>query len=321
MKISLSAFLQWRFNMFMYRRMDWGFIYFYILFLGKLYFMLNRKERQRIIESVENVFADRKDRYELGAIKKSIFRGIICHYYEKLFNAYQDIKNLKSFFETCVEANTLGKLDDALEKGNGLLFVTGHYGGIEYIPIFLALKQYPISVIAKFKTKALKDTLYLKTKDLGLRIIDAGQNGTVLSTVIKELRDNRIVFIECDEIEAWKPSKKEKMFFLGKWIGVDRTISLIQRRAGAEIIFGILHRFTVGRYRLIVENYEDLLMRLGREPSSVGEAVLKFFEQYVYSYPGEWYQWKNYPNIEGTPVSVMKPERKTFVPLLKPAFE
>ena len=52
------------------------------------------------------------------------------------------------------------KLDKALGQGRGILFVTGHYGGIEYIPIFLALKGYPMSVIAKFSTKQLKEATY-----------------------------------------------------------------------------------------------------------------------------------------------------------------
>jgi len=51
------------------------------------------------------------------------------------------------------------------------------------------------------------------------------------------------------EIENWKPSKNEKMLFLGKTIGVDKTINLIQRRTKAEVIFGVLHRFSLRKYR------------------------------------------------------------------------
>ncbi|MBW2004687.1 MAG: lysophospholipid acyltransferase family protein, partial [Deltaproteobacteria bacterium] len=182
----------------------------------------------------------------------------------------------------------MNKLDNALKGGKGVLFVTGHYGGIEYIPIFLALKKYPISVIAKFATNDLKNKLYLQTNDLGLKIIDANQKNGVLTSIIQELKENRIVFFECDEIEEWKSSQKEKIFFLGKMIGVDRTINIIQKRTGAKIILGVLHRFNLGKYSLIIENYQDILLQIGRNPSSVGEAILKSFEQYIYSYPEEW---------------------------------
>jgi hypothetical protein len=102
-------------------------------------------------------------------------------------------------------------------------------------------------------------------------------------------------------------------------IGVDKTINLIQRRAESEVIFGILHRFNLGKYSLIIESYQDMLLQLGRNPSSVGEAVLKSFEQYIYSYPEEWYQWKNYIEIITVPGFGIKVERPTSILMLKPA--
>jgi lauroyl/myristoyl acyltransferase len=291
----------------------------YIIILGKLYFFFNRKEKYKIEEAVETVFKGLRSRYEMKKIKKKVFQGIISHYYEKLFNAYERIEGLKIFFEESIKAHCLDKLDNALRDGKGVLFVTGHYGGIEYIPIFLALKKYPISVIVKFATKDLKDTLYFKTKDLGLKIIDANQKNGILSSIIQELKENRIVFIECDEIEGWRPSQKEKIFFLGKTIGVDKTINIIQKRAGTKIIFGILHRFNLGKYSLILESYQEILLGFGKSPSSVGEAVLEFFEQYIYSYPEEWYQWKNYIKIKTLPVPGIKVRRPTSLSMLKPA--
>ncbi|MFH1672465.1 MAG: hypothetical protein ABIF87_03440 [Pseudomonadota bacterium] len=112
-----------------------------------------------------------------------------------------------------MEASHLEKLDKALGQGRGVLFVTGHYGGIEYIPIFLAFKGYPMSVIAKFSTKQLKEVTYFQTKDLGLQLIDTERVSNVWGSVIRALRENRVVFIECDEIESWKPSQKENDFF------------------------------------------------------------------------------------------------------------
>jgi len=295
-----------------------GFTLFYIMLLGKLYFFVNRKEKHKIENSVESVFAGLKSKQETVSIKKKVMRGILYHYYEKLFNAYENIERLKSFFEASIEAPCLSILDSALENNRGVLFVTGHYGGIEYIPIFLALKKYPISVIAKFKTKELKHTLYLRTKDLGLKIIDAGEKNGTLQSIIQDLNKNRIVFIECDEIEAWKPSQKEEIFFLRKIIGVDRTINFIQRKTGAEVIFGILHRFDFRRYSLIIESCQNLLSRYSRS-SSVGEAVLKYLEQFIYSSPEEWYQWKNYAEIKALPAISVKPKRQIFAPLFKPA--
>lgn len=298
MKLKLSGFLQYRFNVFLYKWLGWEICIYYILFLGKLYFLLNRKEKGKITHSISYVFGGRKDRADLKEISKKVFNGILCHYYEKIFNAYEDNDGLKDFFKRNIEARHLHKLDNALKNGRGVLFVTGHYGAIEYIPIFLAMKNYPISVVAKFATKQLEETLYAKTKDIGLRIINANKDH-VLKRIMRELKDNRIVFIECDEIEEWRPSKRDRMWFLGKWIEIDKSIDTIKRRAGAEIIFGILHRFNLNRYCLIMENYQDMLSKIGTQKERVGEVALKYLEEYIYSYPEEWYQWKNYYYIGG----------------------
>jgi len=319
MRINLSKFLQLRFNVFLYKRLSWKAIFFYIVILGNLYFFFNRKEKYKIEDAVENVFEGIKSTSEMKTIKRNIFQGILYHYYEKLFNAYERIERLRVFFEENIEIHCLNKLDTALKDGKGVLFVTGHYGGIEYIPILLALKKYPISVIAKFTTIDLKNKLYSKTHNLGLKIIDASQRNGVLTSIIQELKENRIVFIECDEIEEWKPSQKERIFFLGKMIGVDKTINIIQKRTGTKVVFGILHRFNLGSYRLILENYQDIVQTVGKTPSSIGEAVLEFFEQYIYSYPEEWYQWKNFIEIKTLSGSGIRVERPTPFPSLKPA--
>ena len=320
MSISLSKLLQLRCNVFLYKRLSWEVISLYIIILGKLYFFFNRKEKRKIEEAVEKVFQGNRFKFEMKAIKRNVFQGIISHYYEKLYNAYEKIEGLKVFFEESIEIHSLNKLDNALRDGKGVLFVTGHYGGIEYIPIFLALHKYPISVIARFATNDLKNKLYSKTNPLGLKIIDANQRNGVLMSIIQELKENRIVFIECDEIEEWKPSQKEKIFFLGKMMGVDKTINVIQKRTGTTVIFGILHRFNLRQYSLVIESYQDILLQIGRNTSSVGEAVLKSFEQYIYSYPEEWYQWKNFAEIEALQDSSMYIERSKYQSLLRPFF-
>ena len=84
-------------------------------------------------------------------------------------------------------------------------------------------------------------------------------------------------------------------------IGVDKTINLIHRRTGAAIIFGILHRYSLRNYKFIIENYQDMILRLDKTPFSIGEVVLKSFEKYIYSNPEEWYQWKNYAQMNTYP--------------------
>jgi len=320
MKIKLSRFLQWKGNVYLYRKFGWELAFRYLVILAALYFLVNRKEKQSITDALENTFGDRKSDTEMKVIRKGVFHGIFAHYYEKLFNAYEGNEGLAAFFRESIEADTIYKLDETLKKGKGVLFVTGHYGGIEYIPIFIAMKGYPISVVAKFATQQLKERLHEKTKGFGLKIIDADEEKSVMAAIIRELRANRIVFFECDEIEEWRPSQKERMVFLQKVIGVDRTINLIQKRSGAEVVLGILHRFSLKKYQLILKTSHDLASELRRAPSSITEAILKSMEQYIYAHPEEWYQWKNYPRIETILPGESRKDHSASLSMLNPAF-
>jgi KDO2-lipid IV(A) lauroyltransferase len=318
--MSISHFLQWQPNVFLYRRLGWRFTCKYLSLLGSLYYFLNAAAREKIMLSVDGAFGDGNSALDMRRLKQRILRGILSHYFEKILNAYQDVSAHASFLQNCISASCLPKLDEALKRNKGVLFITGHYGGVEYIPIFLALHHYPVSVVFKCATSQLKEMLHSKAEELGIGVIDPGQGNTV-GAILKNLKANRIVFIECDEIEAWRPSQKEKITFLGRRIGVDRALNLLQKRSGAEMVFGILQRFDLRNYALIIETYEEILSTLGRVPSSPAAAFLKHLERYIYAYPDEWYQWKHYSEIDAPHVPPKPGKAKRPLPVLKPSFE
>jgi Kdo2-lipid IVA lauroyltransferase/acyltransferase len=317
--MTISRFLQWKPNVFLYRKLGWRFTSSYLFFLGSFYFALQQGERKRISYSVKEVFGTEKTPSELEYLNERIFQGILSHYYEKVFNAYGSLHGLTSFMMDHISAPSLYKLEAALRRNKGILFVTGHYGGVEYIPIFLGMNRYPVSVVFKCATSQLQGTLNRRAQHLGIKVIDPSQE-KALGAVLQDLGENRIVFIQCDEIEAWKPSREEKMIFLGKRIGVDRTLNLLQKRSDAEIVFGILHRLDLNSYVFLIETYQDIVSHLGTVPSSPAAALLKLLEHYIYAYPEEWYQWKHYASLEPYALQPTAPDNKTSMPFLKPSF-
>ena len=321
MNINLSKLLQLRLNIFLYLTLGWGTARMYIFMLGKLYFFFNRAEKKRIKTAISNVIVKSNPEIDINTMTKNVLRGILAHYYEKFFIAFETPKNAGIFLKKYIIADNLKILEEKLAKGNGVIIITGHYGAIEYIPTLLAVNKYPVSMIAKFKTEKLKKMIFYRAEQYGIHMIDAANTGNVIRDAINELRKNRILVTECDEIEEWRPSEKEKTAFLGKETALDRTINIIQKRTGAEIIFGIIHRYNMNKYKLIMYTHEDMLQILHAiKPSSSGETVLKFLERCIYCHPEQWYQWKNYTKIKTLPASNAKDGNQTSLPLLKPAF-
>lgn len=312
--MTISRFLQWQPNVFLYRKLGWQVARSYLFLLGNVYYSLNRTEKEKISCSAADAFTRLAE--PPRALEKQIIRGVLSHYFEKVFNAYETLPRLTRFLRDHVSAPTLYKLDQAMKKNRGVLLVTAHYGGVEYIPILLAMNRYPVSVVFKCSTSQLQDTLHRRADELKIKVIDP-DHGNTAAAVIDNLRANRIVFTECDEVEAWSPSPKEKIVFLGKEIGVDRTLNVIQRRSGAEMVFAIVQRFGLDKYALLLETYDDILAHLDGAPGSYAAAFLKRLEHYIYANPEAWYQWKHYANLDASAARVKSP---SVAPLLKPFF-
>ncbi len=318
-RIKLSSFLQWKLNIFFYLALGWSVTRLLIFSLGKIYFFFNREEKRRIIGAVFEVASREKSSRDPRHIVRNVFKGILSHYYEKMFIAFEDPKRATRFLRRSIQSQRLPILDGKLAEGNGVIMVTGHYGAIEYIPTLLAVNGYPVSMIARFNSNHLKKKAFSQAAKYDIKLIDATQNGGVIGSAVRELRENRIVITECDEIEQWRPSKSKRISFLGRKTGLDRTINVIHKRTKAQVVFGVIHRHSLHDYDLIMHSHGGMLRMMGDAGmSSVGETVLKFLEQCIYASPEQWYQWKNYFEIGWAPLPRMKGKVPASLPMLKP---
>ena len=276
MKKDLSRFLQSRFNMFLYALFGWYVARGLVFFFGTLYYYFNKNEKQRIVDAVKQGLGPDTKTYNIREVIRNVFKGIYSHYYEKLFIAYEKPEKAIRFMNRNIKDEDFYKLRTILGKGKGVLLVTGHYGAIEFIPTFLAARGFNVSMIAKFKTPQLKRKVYSQAEKYGIRLIDGTQEGSIFRAASKELKENRVVITQCDEIEEWRPSAKQIFSFLGRMTGLDRTINVIQKRTGAEVIFSVIHRHHLNKYELKILDCHEILSRLN-QPSTLspGETVLK----------------------------------------------
>jgi len=320
MRFNLSSFLQMRFNFYLIRKLGWDLAYVYIYLLGKLYFFFKRKERRLIENSIAVVFSQFKDKSEIKSLSKAVLEGIFSHYYEKIFNAFSPAKKLRSFFETHMKSSGLKALDDALQKGKGVLLITGHIGGVEYIPPYLGSINYPATIVVRFSSQHLRSMSYVQAEHFGVKIIDVDSTPNIMKAISEHLKENRIVIMQCDEIDEWRFSRKDKIFFLGKETYLDRTINIMSKRMAAPIVFGVMHRESNHQYNFIATSWEEMAKRFERTvDTSIGAVVLKFIERYILSYPNEWYQWKKYPNIETVPSFNAAVNEVSNIPVFEPS--
>lgn len=319
MRINLSKFLQLKFNVFIYRSLGWGIAYLYIIILGKLYLFFSIKEKKKIVLAVEAVFSNHKKHPEIKSITGDIYKGILYHYYEKLFNAFSSAEELKSFMRKNMEDEGLAAIEEGLSMGKGVLLVTSHFGGVEFAPGYLAAKHFPVTIIVRFSSRSLRDISIEKASKFSSRIIDADSTPNILKAIHDNLKENRVVITQCDEIDEWK-SSRENIDFMGNQIKLDRTINILARRLDTYTAFAVMHRVKEGKYRFIVNSLNDILAKLkSPENRSTGALALKFLEHYIYKFPEEWYQWKKYYGIIDFPSPRNVPHKALPAAILRPA--
>lgn len=319
--MKLSSFLQMKPNLFLYQKIGWKIAFFYIMALGKLYFLAKREERQKIELSLDSVFGTGKRESEVRALKKAVFQGIFFHYYEKLFNAFSSVESLTNFLETQVRAQGLDAIEEGLQRGKGVLLITGHFGGVEFIPGFLAKNGYPVTILVRFSSGQLRHVSLEKAERFATRIIDVDHTPNVLKAMFDNLKENRVVITQCDEMDEWRPSRKRAHVFLGKLVSVDRTISILTRRTGAFVVFALMQRESKQRYTFTAISLEEIRKRFILSPDmAIGGIVLKFLEQYIYEHPEEWYQWGKYTKMEGIQWYDHQEAASRTLSLLNPAY-
>jgi Kdo2-lipid IVA lauroyltransferase/acyltransferase len=322
MKLNLNALLQWKINILLCQKLGWNFAFFYIMFIGNLYFLIKRKEKKRIEDAVKMVFEKRKGQSEKKTIIKGVFQGILWHYYEKIFNVYTSIDKLKFFLKRHIQPEGIPAIEQGLARGKGVLLVTGHFGGIEFIPTYLASQNYPITIMVKFSSEHLRKVSNELAVKMNFKIIDADHCPNIVKAIRENLQENRVVITQCDEIAEWRPSLNKEVSFLGKQIHPDKTINALIKRCDAALVFAVMRRINKKRYRFIAKSSEEILSTFGKStPHSLGEMVLKYLEQYIYRHPEEWYQWKKVPDIYTYKDRTVPANKGKSPAYLRPVFE
>ncbi len=283
--MNISQFFQSSPNVFLFKHAPVRFCTRYLELLGFIYYLANRRERDIIERNIHTVFQANRD---AKALIRKVFKGIFFHYSEKLIMAHRNYAILKEELRDAMDYSGLEHLDDALGRGGVILF-TGHFGGVEFMPLALALKHYPVTMIVSFQTERLRDSLMQRAAEVNVELID-GHSDQVLHHAIHALKRGRILLTECDEVDAWKPKGDRTIEAFGGSLLLDRSLEILCRRTGSTPLGSFMVRTGKG-YRLSIVPI-DGGERMNEHDMSV--AIMKTFEQFVMSFPDQWYQWKKF---------------------------
>ncbi len=296
-KTGLSRFLQWRLNTLLMRWLPRTLVRAYLGLLGRIYFFFSRDEKEEIKRNLSAVIRRFPKKQPVDLIIRRTFRGIYAHYHEKLLIAFAHFGKVCRFLLKHAEFEGQHLIDESLSRGKGVILVTGHFGAVEFLPLFLALKGYPITMVVRFKTPRLKQALVRRGSSVGITLLDANAGEQVIFNALRALKSNQILITECDEFKAWRPYRDRSTQFLGCSCPLDRTLDLFHRRYHSPVIMGLVCRVKGNRYRLKLHSLNGVNHQ--SRTSSISQEALEILEQYIYMAPHQWYQWKQVRTVLG----------------------
>jgi Kdo2-lipid IVA lauroyltransferase/acyltransferase len=286
-KKDLSRFLQLPLNCYLAEKIPFNIFKINIYLLGCCYYLFNIHKIKKMDGLLNILFGNQSSFCSKKLLTIKTICGIFEHYYEKMINAHYSLYGMMDYLCRNIDIENEGWLDNNNKIKKGCLLVSGHFGSVEYLPLFLAAKGYRPTMIVRYKTRKLKDILTFKSKQVGLELIDADQGGVVKDS-IRALKEGRILITLCDEFKKWHGSKDEYISVMGRTVPKDKTLDIFYRLTNLPACLGLMMR-TNKKYILRIIPLID-----GNEESSLSYLAWKKMEQFIFEYPDQWYQWQDF---------------------------
>jgi len=286
-KTDLSRFLQKPPSILLAKFLPFSIYRQYLSIRGFYYYGINNDERKNLSNSLRYILGEKIGKIRFQFVLFKTYFGLFEHYYEKMNNAHRSLSGMVTYVNQKISISGKQWIDQVHSMKKGCIFVTGHFGAIEYVPLYLASNHYRVAMIVNYKSNKLKEALVDKSNSVNLKLIDA-DSPNVIFKALNAIKEGRILITLCDEIHKWRPCKKEHTHLFGHLIPKDRTLDILYRRSKVPICFGIIQRKKNG-YDLCIHPIAD-----GEEDISLCEASWKLLEHYIYQCPEQWYQWPSF---------------------------
>lgn len=260
--------------------------------VGSLAPFFARKERRKALASLARAFPE-KGAAEREALMREMFRHL-----GRMVLELVCVRQLDRDVDAWVEwsAEDRARLDAALARKKGVLFVSGHVGNWELLARRVSLAGYPCQSIAREasdpRTTALIDRLRASAK---LKSIWRGKPGAA-KDILRALKAGEILGMLIDQ-----DTKVQSVFvpFFGHLAKTPRAAADLVLRTGAAPMLGFCVRLGPRRYRLTID---ELPLPPGEGEAAVVELTRAFtagIEAKIRENPAQWVwmheRWKSRP--------------------------
>lgn len=260
--------------------------------IGRLGFYLDKKHRDIAIRNLTTAFGDTKTANELYVLAKKAFENLGMNSMEFCRLPYLTEKDLAGY----IECEGFDSFKEARDKGQGVIFLTGHFGNWELMAIFYALRGYPVDIVVRDLDNPVVDEFirWVRTR-AGNRAISKGRS---MRELMRVLSKGGIVGVLLDQNVTW--SEGVFVNFFNQPACTNKGTALLALASNAAVVPTFIVR-DGNRHKIIIGEEIALINTGDRAKDQLRNTALftEVIEDFVRRYPEQWFwlhqRWKSRP--------------------------
>jgi Kdo2-lipid IVA lauroyltransferase/acyltransferase len=257
--------------------------------LGFIAYYLLPRDRKRAIAHIRSVYPERGDAW----VGRTAHRTFI-HLGKALLEVMAVTPRRLSSLVTIQGSE---HLKAAVEKGRGVVFVTGHIGNWELMAGAVA-SSFPVSVVAApIEPEPVNEMILGLRSGMGVKTIVRTRPGAA-KELIRIFRENRILGILIDQDTDVDGAFVD---FMGRPAWTPTAAAQMAIKFGAPVVFGYIQRTGNGRHTVTIEGPLDLT-RSGNDEEDIRTNTAMFtkmIEEVIRRNPAQWVwmhrRWRRQP--------------------------
>lgn len=261
------------------------------LFLSFFIKNVLRYRRKTIIQNLTAVYGNHLPK-PLPQLLNGIYRNFVFLWCEFLQLRKLHKDNLKEHF--IVHGQEM--IDAELAKGNGVIFLSGHYGNFEWLGQYFAILGYPVNGIAKRQSNGFVNDFIERLRSTnGARVIYKKQ---AMQQGLERLKNGELFALVADQ-----DARKRGVFvdFMGIPASTPVGPAVLQMRTGMPIYMIVSIRKGYGRFEAYIERiYDGDAQQVNdKEIRNITAIHTSALEKWIYRFPEQWFwmhkRWKTKP--------------------------
>lgn len=243
-------------------------------------YLLSPALRAAIGDNMKHVLGPQADDAMLKQAVRGVLRSAARNYIDLIKIPHMKLGDI----EGCITVNGWHNLEDALNKGKGVILVTAHLGSFDVAAQILAVRSIRATVLVESlePPRLLRHVTALR-ESKGLTFMPA-QSG-VLEVVMGSLHRGEAILLACDRDIAQDGLKSD---FFGEETTLPSAAVRIAVRTGAAVVPAFNLRREDGRYDAYFEPAIDIIPSGNGAVEKNMEQVTHVMEKYIRSCPEQW---------------------------------